>query len=207
MFDWIASFVERTGYLGIALLMLAENLVPPIPSELIMPLAGFAAARGGLDIGLVIISGTVGSVLGTLAWYVLGYCLGLDRLRRFSAHHGRWLTLSPGDVDRAREVFARWGALAVFAGRLVPTVRTLISVPAGLARMGPRQFLAWTTLGTALWTGFLAGLGYVPEERYQMVEAWVNPVSNVVGSALVIIYLYWVATFGGRRKDPGESDP
>lgn len=206
MFDWIASFVERTGYLGIALLMLAENLVPPIPSELIMPLAGFAAARGGLDIGLVIISGTAGSVLGTLAWYVLGLYLGLDRLRRFAARHGRFLTLSSDDVDRAREVFVRWGALAVFAGRLVPTVRTLISLPAGLARMDLRHFLAWTTLGTALWTGFLAGLGYVLAERYQMVEAWVNSVSNIVGGVLVIVYLYRVATFRRESRDTGQSD-
>lgn len=205
MADWIASFVERAGYLGIALLMLVENLVPPIPSELIMPFAGFAAARGGPDLGLVIISGMAGSVLGTLAWYVLGLYLGLDRLGRFAAQHGHWLTLSPDDVDRAREVFVRWGALAVFAGRLVPTVRTLISVPAGLARMGLRQFPAWTTLGTALWTGFLAGMGYVLKGRYQMVEAWVNPVSNIVGSVLVIVYLYRVAIFGGRRKGPGES--
>ena len=207
MFDWIVSLVERTGYLGVALLMLAENLFPPIPSELIMPLAGFSAARGRLDIALVVLSGTIGSVLGALAWYWLGRWLGPGRLRRFAARHGRWLTLSPAGVDRAREVFGAWGAPAVFAGRLVPAVRTLISVPAGIAGMGLGRFLVWTTLGTALWTGVLAGLGYVLEDRYQAVAAWVNPVSNLVVGALVLLYLWRVATFRGGEDAAARPEP
>lgn len=199
MFDWIVDLVEQGGYVGIALLMLAENLFPPIPSELIMPLAGFSAAQGKLDVVLVVLSGTIGSVLGALAWYYLGRWLGPDRLRRFAARHGRWLTLSPAEVDRARDAFARWGAPAVFAGRLVPAVRTLISVPAGIAAMGLGRFLAWTTLGTALWTAFLAGMGYLLENRYQAVAGWVNPVSNVVVGALVLLYLYRVITFRGEE--------
>ncbi|MCB4824556.1 DedA family protein [Roseicella aerolata] len=199
MFDWITGLVEQGGYLGIALLMLAENLFPPIPSELIMPLAGFSAARGRLGIVPIILSGTAGSVLGALAWYCLGRWLGPDRLRRFAARHGRWLTLSPAEVDRAREAFARWGAPAVFAGRLVPAVRTLISVPAGIAAMGLGRFLAWTTLGTALWTAFLAGMGYLLEDRYDAVARWVNPISNVVVGALALLYLYRVVTFPGDR--------
>ncbi len=203
MFDWIVGLVEQTGYVGIALLMLAENLFPPIPSELIMPLAGFSAARGRLDLALVVLSGTVGSLLGALAWYYVGRWVGPHRLRRLSARHGRWLTLSPADVDRAREAFARWGAPAVFAGRLVPAVRTLISVPAGIAGMKLGRFLAWTTLGTALWTGFLAGMGYVLEDRYQAVAGWVNPVSNIVIGALAILYLWRVATFPGAQGAGG----
>ncbi|MBI0538449.1 DedA family protein [Roseomonas sp. KE2513] len=200
MFDWIVGLVERGGYLGITLLMLAENLFPPIPSELIMPLAGFSAAQGKLNVMLVILSGTIGSVLGALAWYYVGRWLGPDRLRRFAARHGRWLTLSPSEVDRARAAFTRWGAPAVFAGRLVPAVRTLISVPAGIAAMGLGRFLAWTTLGTALWTAFLAGLGYLLQEQYQAVAAWVNPISNLIVGALVLLYLYRVVTF--RAQEP-----
>jgi len=199
MFDWIVGLVEWGGYVGIALLMLVENLFPPIPSELIMPLAGFSAAQGKLNVVLVVLSGTIGSVLGALAWYCLGRWLGPDRLRRFAARQGRWLALSPAEVDRAREAFARWGAPAVFAGRLVPAVRTLISVPAGIAGMDLGRFLAWTTLGTALWTAFLAGMGYLLEDRYQVIGRWVNPVSNVVVGALVLLYLYRVITFHGEE--------
>lgn len=200
MFDWIVALVEQSGYLGVALLMLAENLFPPIPSELIMPLAGFSAAQGKLNIVLVVLSGTIGSVLGALAWYYVGRWLGPDRLQRFAARHGRLLTLSPAEVNRARETFARWGAPAVFAGRLVPAVRTLISVPAGIAAMGLGRFLAWTTLGTTLWTAFLAGLGYLLQEQYQAVAGWVNPISNVVLGALVLVYFYRVVAF--RTEDP-----
>jgi membrane protein DedA with SNARE-associated domain len=101
MFDWITGFVRRSGYLGVFLLMLAENIVPPIPSELIMPLTGFTAARGQISIALVVLAGTAGSTLGAFFWYHVGRRLGRDRLNRLAARHGRWLTLSPRDVDRA----------------------------------------------------------------------------------------------------------
>ncbi|PZR12919.1 MAG: DedA family protein [Azospirillum brasilense] len=203
MFDWIVGLVERSGYVGIALLMLAENLFPPIPSELIMPLAGFTAGRGRLNLGLVILSGTAGSVLGALAWYYLGRWLGAHGLRRFAARHGRWLTLSPAEVDRAQAAFARWGGPAVFGGRLIPAVRTLISVPAGITGMGLWRFLFWTTLGSGIWTAFLAGMGYALQDRYGTVSAWVNPVSNVVVGVLLLVYLYRVVTFPGRRAGSG----
>lgn len=161
MFDWITGLVGRTGYLGIFLLMLAENVFPPIPSELIMPLAGFSAARGELSIVLVVHAKTAGSLLGALACYYVGRWFGNARLKDLAARHGRWLTLSPEDVNAAEGWFRRHGAAAVFLGRLVPGVRTLISVPAGITGMALPRFLAWTAFGTALWTVLLAGAGYV----------------------------------------------
>src|SRR4051794_21003899 len=161
MFDWITGIVRQGGYSGVFLLMLAENIVPPIPSELIMPLAGFTAARRELSITLVIVAGTAGSVAGALFWYHVGRRLGLDRLKRFASRHGRLLTLSPEDVDRAHGWFERHGAKAVFFGRLVPTVRTLISVPAGINGMPLPSFLTWSVLGTGLWTALLAGAGHL----------------------------------------------
>ncbi len=135
MFDWITGIVDRTGYLGVALLMFAENLFPPVPSELIMPLAGFAAARGDLSLPLVLAAGVAGSLAGALFWYWIGRKVGADRLKRWAGRHGRWLTLSPGDVDEADAWFDRHGVKAVLLGRLIPAVRTLVSVPAGLAAM------------------------------------------------------------------------
>lgn len=127
------------------------------------------------------------------------------RLRRFAARHGRWLNLSPGDVDRASEMFSRWGPAAVFAGRLAPAVRTLISVPAGITAMGLGRFMVWTTVGTALWTAFLAGMGYALKDRYQAVAEWANPASNVVVGVLVLVYVYRVITF--RDENPvGQHD-
>ena len=167
MFDWITGFVRGSGYVGVLVLMFAENIVPPIPSELIMPLAGFTAAEGQLRLALVIACGTIGSVVGVLVWYDVGRQLGLARLKRFASRHGRWLTVSPRDIDRANAWFVRHGASAVLIGRLVPTVRTLISVPAGIARMPLPRFLAWSSLGTSLWTALLAGAGYLLRSQYR----------------------------------------
>ncbi|MBP0446114.1 DedA family protein [Roseomonas sp. SSH11] len=199
MFDWITGLVQGGGYIAIALLMLAENLFPPIPSELIMPLAGFTAARGELNIFLVVLAGTVGTVLGALFWYFVARRIGRDRLRRWTGAHGRWITLSSEDVDRATGWFERHGRGAVFFCHFVPAVRTLISIPAGIAAMPLPSFIAFTAAGTAIWCGFLAGLGYVLEDGYEKVEAYLNPVSNVVMGGLVLLYIYRVVTFRSRE--------
>jgi membrane protein DedA with SNARE-associated domain len=207
MFDWITGFVVRSGYVGVLLLMLAENVVPPIPSELIMPLAGFTAARGQLSLALVILAGTVGSLLGAVLWYYVGKRLGLERLKHLAARHGRWVTLSPDDVDRADGWFRRHGAKAVFFGRLIPTVRTLISVPAGIACMPLPAFLAWSVLGTSLWTALLTGAGYLLQSQYERVSDYLNPVSTVVVVLIIGWYLYRVATFrADGREQPPEAE-
>jgi membrane protein DedA with SNARE-associated domain len=201
MFDWIVSTVEQAGYLGIALLMFAENLFPSIPSELIMPLAGFTAARGELEIALIVVAGTAGSLMGALLWYYVGRWLGYGRLRRLAARHGRWLTLSPGELDQARAWFRLHCGKAVFFGRLVPAVRTLISVPAGIAGMALVPFLAYSTAGSALWTGLLAMAGYLLEDQYEEVSSYLNPASNVIVAIIAVWYIYRVATF--RREHAG----
>jgi membrane protein DedA with SNARE-associated domain len=198
MFDWITGLVEQTGYLGIALLMLAENVFPPIPSELIMPMAGFAAARGELALVGVLLAGPVGALAGALFWYHIGRRVGLERLRRWAGRHGRWLTTSPEELDGAAAWFDRHCGKAVLVGRLIPAVRTLISVPAGVAGMPVARFLAYSALGTALWTALLAAAGYLLEDQYRRVGDYLNPVSDVILGLIVLGYLYRVATF--RRR-------
>jgi membrane protein DedA with SNARE-associated domain len=203
MFDWITSFINSMGPLGIALMMFLENVFPPIPSELIMPLAGFNAARGDMSLWLVILAGTVGSLAGAYLWYWIGKRIGHDRLCELSRKHGRWLSVSPQEFDRAAAWFDRHGGKAVLIGRLIPTVRTLISVPAGVQRMPLAVFLAYSTAGTAAWTALLALLGYWLEGSYDQVSAWLDPVSTGVVVLLVAIYLYRVATY--RRRVPEEE--
>jgi membrane protein DedA with SNARE-associated domain len=204
MFDWITGVVEQTGYAGIALLMLAENVFPPVPSELIMPLAGFTAAKGELSVVGVVLSGVAGSLAGALLWYWIGCRLGMERLRRWTARHGRWLTLTPAELDQARDWFRRHCGKAVLIGRLVPAVRTLISVPAGIAGMGLPRFLLYSGIGTALWTALLTAAGYVLESRYQEVQGWLNPISNVILIGMALWYVYRVVTFRpeGARTTP-----
>ena len=200
MFTWITDFVAQAGYPGIALLMFLENIFPPIPSELIMPLAGFSAANGDMNLIGVLLSGTIGSLLGTLPWFYAGYRFRRERLKRLADRHGRWLTMTSDDVDTASRWFDRYGARAVFLGRLVPTVRTLISVPAGIANMNLLAFLAWSTVGTLLWTALLTGAGYVLQSQYDLVAAWLDPITKGVVAVLVVGYLYRVATYGRRLQ-------
>ncbi|MGQ7792520.1 DedA family protein [Faunimonas sp. B44] len=206
MASWIESVVESTGVLGIAFLMLLENVFPPIPSELIMPLAGYAAASGDANIVLVILAGSIGSLAGATFWFVVGRKIGEDGLKRFAARHGRWLTLTPKDVGDVDDWFDRHGHKAVLIGRLVPTVRTLISVPAGISEMSWTRFLVYSGIGTLLWTSALALLGYALGDRYETVETWINPVSNVIFAGIALWYLWRVATFGRRleREDSGS---
>jgi membrane protein DedA with SNARE-associated domain len=200
LFDWITGIVNSTGYLGIAALMLAENLFPPIPSELIMPLAGFEAARSELNLGLVLLAGTVGSLLGALFWYGVGRWLGVDRLKRWAARHGRWLTLGPEDLDQACHWFSQHGGIAVLVGRMVPAIRTLISVPAGVTAMPPGRFLLFSSLGTFAWTTLLTLAGWLLEDEYHRVSGWLNPAANLILGGIVLGYLYRVVTF--RPKKP-----
>jgi membrane protein DedA with SNARE-associated domain len=189
MTNWIAGFIRDYGYGALAGLMFLENVFPPLPSELIMPFAGYVAARGELHPIGVVVAGSAGSLLGALAWYAVGYWFGIDRLKRFAQRHGRWLTLSADEVDQAQRWFHRFGGVAVGVGRLIPAVRSVISVPAGVARMGLGRFLLWSTVGTTAWSGLLTALGYQLGERFADVERWLQPVSWTI----VVIALggYW----------------
>jgi membrane protein DedA with SNARE-associated domain len=146
-------------------------------------------------VGLVVLAGSAGSLLGAWFWYEVGRRVGAERLKGWAARHGRWLTLRPEEVDRAREWFGRHGGKAVLLGRMVPAVRTLISVPAGIAGMPLGPFLAYSAIGTLVWTGLLAGAGNLLEDQYGRVSGWVNPVSNLALAGMVLWYLYRVATF------------
>ena len=210
MDDFVRTIMDTFGVFGIGFLMFLENIFPPIPSELIMPLAGYQATQGNMSIVAVIVSGTIGSLLGVIPWYYAGHYLGERRMKRLAARHGRWLTLSPEDVDQANQWFRRKGARAVLFGRLVPTVRTLISVPAGIAHMPMATFLIYSTIGGALWTALLAMLGFLLGQRYEMVEGYVGPVSNAIIVAIVVFYIYRVVTFdpgrGGGKDEAGERE-
>jgi membrane protein DedA with SNARE-associated domain len=199
MFDWIVQTIEASGYWGIALLMFLENIFPPIPSELIMPVAGYSAARGELNLGLVILAGTAGSMLSALPWYYAGYVMGQARIRYLAGRFGRWLTVSPEDVDKAAIWFERYGGWAVLIGRLIPTIRTLISAPAGVTRMSMGRFLLLSTIGTTIWNVILTMGGYVLKEAYPLVEDYVNPLSTAVVVVVVGVYVFRVIFVGKRR--------
>ncbi len=186
MDHWIADLITRLGYGGIGLLMLLENVFPPLPSELIMPLGGFTAALGRLNLPLVIMAGSVGSILGTWVWYWLGRQLPITVIERWVDRHGRWLGITVDDLEKSRRWFLRHGRAIVFWGRLVPGVRSLISLPAGVEGMALVPFLTFTSLGSVLWVTVLTLAGYLLRDHYEDVEHWLEPVSKGVTLAIAI---------------------
>jgi membrane protein DedA with SNARE-associated domain len=203
MAEWVISVIEKLGYAGIALLMLAENLFPPLPSELIMPFAGFLAARGDLNPIGVVAAGAFGSLVGAMPWYWAGRKIGADRLKELAERHGRWIALTSDEIDRGRHLFEKKGALVLVFGRLVPALRTVVALPAGLARMGVVPFMLWTVLGSVIWTALLTLAGYLLESQYERIEKWMNPVSTGIFVIIAIWYVVRVIrhpTGNGRGK-------
>ncbi|MGB7414382.1 MAG: DedA family protein [Thermosynechococcaceae cyanobacterium] len=192
MLDWITNTIDSLGYIGIALLMCLENVFPPIPSEVIMPLSGFVVAQGELKLPWVILSGIIGSVIGTLPWYFLGKSLGLKKLKAIANQRGKWLGLSGKDVERAQNWFHHRGEIAVGIGRLVPGIRTYISIPAGINQMQLLPYLIYSSLGTALWLSFLAYAGYVLGDNYERVRDYLAPISRIVWISLILGFGVWV---------------
>ncbi|MBE1529724.1 membrane protein DedA with SNARE-associated domain [Sphingopyxis sp. OAS728] len=199
MTDWITDLVEKMGYAGILLLMFLENLFPPIPSEVIMPLAGFGAADGKYSLGLVIAAGLAGTMLGALFWYSLARKIGDERLRRLADRHGRWITLSGADIAAIEKWFCRHGIWAVPLAHLVPGLRTLISIPAGLFTMPVPLFLLLTAIGAGVWTGVLGAAGYLLGARFEGVEKFMGPVSTAIMVGLSIYYIWRVCSFKSGR--------
>ena len=203
MTEWIVRLIEQTGYLGVAFLMFLETVFPPIPSEVIMSIAGVAAGQGKLHYGWVVAAGTAGAMLGNILWYLAARALGIIRLKPIIDRWGRWITMNWAEVERAERWFALHGTFFVFVGRLLPTIRSLVSVPAGLLKMRFRDFMIASTIGTAGWTALLAGAGYQLGRNYAEVDKILGPASTAIMIALVIGYFYRVWT---HRPTAAASD-
>ncbi|RYF18730.1 MAG: DedA family protein [Comamonadaceae bacterium] len=202
MADWVIGVIGSLGYAGIAMLMLLENLFPPLPSELIMPFAGFLAARGELHPAGVVAAGALGSLLGALPWYWAGRKIGAERLEDLARRHGRWIALTPEEIERGRRLFEKKGPLVLVFGRLVPALRTVVALPAGLARMRVLPFMLWTVIGSLIWTSILTLAGYLLESQYERIEKWLNPVSTAIFAIIAIWYVVRVI-----RHPSGASKP
>ncbi len=192
-------------YLGIGLLMFAENLFPPIPSELIMPLAGFTVAQGKMSFVPAVLAGVIGTILGAFPWYYAGKFMGEERLKSLADKYGKWITVSGQDIDKVTRWFNRYGNKAVLLGRLVPGVRTLISLPAGLSNMPLVPFILYSTLGTTLWVMLLTFLGFLLGDNYELVEEYLGPVSKIVLVALIVAFIVWVVKKRQKAKRRSRS--
>lgn len=201
MTEWIKAWVQGYSYFGVMALMVIENVFPPIPSELIMPLAGFFTTNSDLSLIGVVLAGTLGSVIGALPLYYAGKRAGHARLRRWCERHGKWIGLAGRDLDKAKVWFERHGTKTVLLCRLVPGVRSLISIPAGVAEMPLGSFLVFTAIGSAVWAGALATAGRALGGNYETVERVIGPISMVVmGSIVLTIAIRAVRLTRQQRK-------
>lgn len=192
------ALIAWGGYLGIFVLMVLENVFPPIPSEVIMGLGGMAVNRGDMALAPLIATGVAGTVVGNWVWYELGRRIGYARLRPIVDRHGRWLTLNWDDVERLHRFFLRHGGWVVFVFRFMPAFRTLVSLPAGLARMPLWKFLLWTAAGSTIWVTLLALAGVMLDARFRVLDRYVGPAAIALTVALVAIYAWRVVRWTPR---------
>ncbi len=196
--DLIGKAVEANqliGYSAILLAMFLENLFPPIPSEIIMPLGGFYVQQGQLHFFPVVLAGLIGTVLGAFPWYGIGRLVNEEKIELWLKKNGKWIGISPNELGRSRRWFSRYGTALVFWGRLVPGIRTLISVPAGIELMPIFPFIIWTTAGSLIWTLLLTTAGFFLGESYSNVELLIDPFSKGIKVVLIVIFissLVWV---------------
>jgi alkaline phosphatase len=180
------------AYLTICLAMFLENIIPPIPSEIIMPLGGFFVYQQKLNFYILVFWGLLGTILGSLPWYYLGKLVNEKRLSNFLDKKGKYFGISSNDLIKSKRWFEKYGASLVFWGRLVPGIRTLISVPAGIELMPLRKFLIWTTLGSLIWVALLSYLGFLFGENYQIIATYLDQIKYFVKPILILIFVYFL---------------
>jgi membrane protein DedA with SNARE-associated domain len=191
--DWVVDVIDALGYVGVALLVALENLFPPIPSEIVLPFAGFVASdRGGWSLLGMIIAATIGSIVGAWVLYGLAAWIGRDRLPHFLVRYGKWLQMTTEDVERAERWFDRRAVLAVLVGRCIPLIRSIVSIPAGFRRMPFWIFTVYTLIGSLVWNSTLIVIGYVLRENWDEVEPVLDWFQYVVLAAIVIAIVWFI---------------
>ena len=183
--SWVQDVIESLGYLGVALLVIAENLFPPIPSEIVLPFAGFVARRGDGSVIVMVVASTIGSVIGALVLYAIAAAIGPERIHTFVVRFGKWFGVKESDMVRAEEWFDRRSNVAVLVGRCVPLIRSLVSIPAGFRRMKFVPFITLTAIGSAVWNIALIGAGAALGDQWDRVGDYVGIFQWVVIAALV----------------------
>ena len=184
--SWVTDIVEDLGYIGLLLMISLENVFPPIPSEIVLPLAGYLTGQGRRWFPGAVLAATAGSVLGALVLYYVGYYFGEHRLRSIVRKIGKWAMISESDIDKADAWFDRHDRKAVLIGRLFPVVRSLISIPAGIRRMQLTHFIVYTAIGSAIWNSVLIGIGWILGDNWDDVEQYVGYLQYLVILAVLV---------------------
>jgi len=203
---WVQDMINQFGYFGVAMLVIIENVFPPIPSEIVLPFAGFVAQQGTdvaqSDTSVIgmMIAATIGSVVGALILYFVSAAIGPDRLRNFVEKFGKWFGVKPADLVRAEAWFDRRSFVAVLVGRCVPLIRSIVSIPAGFRRMKLSSFVVLTAIGSAVWNIALIGAGAVLKDQWDRVGDYVGVFQWVVILAIVVFVVRFLISLVKRRR-------
>ena len=196
---WVQDVIEHFGYLGVALLVVLENVFPPIPSEIVLPFAGFVAQQGSYSVVLMILAATVGSVIGALIMYWIAAIIGDERLHAFTRKFGKWVQIREADLTRAEEWFDRHAMSAVLVGRCVPLIRSVVSIPAGFRRMKLIPYIAYTFLGSLVWNVLLVGAGALLGENWERVGSYVGIFQWIVIAVVAVVVVRFLWTHVVRK--------
>ncbi|MFF3857160.1 DedA family protein [Micromonospora sp. NPDC002575] len=194
---WVAGVIEALGAVGVALLVALESIIPPIPSEIVLAMAGYLASQGQFNVVLIVVAATVGSLLGALVLYWLGAALGEERLKRWLDHIP---LVDRDDLEKADRWFERHGRWAVLIGRVVPVVRSLVSVPAGADRMPLGEFVLLTTLGSGVWNALIVGAGFALGSRWEEVDRYSSWFNYAIFAVFGVMVVSWAAKKVRRRR-------
>jgi membrane protein DedA with SNARE-associated domain len=200
MTSLLPSFIESWGYAAIYLLMLLECFLPIFPSEIVMPIGALIATRGSMSLTGVIASGVLGALTGASIWYFLARLLGYDRFMATVVRYGRITTVSPREVEMLQKWFERFGAILVFAGRMIPGLRSAVSIPGGLVKMAFPRFFILSLLGILPWNVAMALVGWLLRDRYSSIERYIGPITTLIVLGAIMFWLYRVATYGRRLR-------
>ncbi|MEV0943070.1 DedA family protein [Micromonospora wenchangensis] len=198
---WVAGVIDSLGAVGVAFLVALESIIPPIPSEIVLAMAGYLAAEGRFSLVVIVLAATVGSLVGALVLYWLGAALGEERLKRWLDHIP---LVDRDDLEKADRWFERHGRWAVLIGRLVPVVRSLVSVPAGANRMPMGEFVLLTTLGSGVWNALVVGLGYTLGSRWQDVEKYSDWFNYAIFAVFAVMLVSWAGKKIRSRRDRND---
>ena len=199
MAEAILAYITSQTYWGIFVLMVLENVFPPIPSEVILPFVGHLSATGVLSLPLALFVATLGALVGTFFWFMIGWFIPVPTLEKFFHRFGGYVAISHKDFKAATAFFTRYEALAVFFGRLIPAVRSVISIPAGCVHMKVTTFIALSTLGATVWNTLLIGVSYYFLQDYSVIEKYISPVGNGIIGLFIVLYFVQVARFLSQR--------
>jgi len=196
MTEWVTGIVNELGYMGIFLLLVLARVLPPVPAETVIPLAGMGAATGSFNLLGVAIAGGLGSAVGELFWYLPSRLMGRERFIGFLRRHGRWITVKPEQVEEASDWFARRGGIAVLLCQPLPALRTLISIPAGACGLPLPQFFFFAALGSCVQVGTLAATGYLVRSGFPALADWIVPGALGVVVVVLTVYVVRVVRYG-----------